>query len=214
MKRFNLNFINVTLIALIISAIFSYIYVMLTHNEIIIAELLKVFGIASLVTIPTSFCIAIIYLCNIEEVDTEEYTTVPSIKGPLKKGVYYFYNNYANGFSIVEKITIDSIGGMKNEFNFVDTTGKYISEKWFDAVSNFNEFNIAIVYDNGMYNLIDTSGKILSLQWFYDIDEPNTDGISKVRWNDNEVNFITKDGKLLWDEWRPEIVLDNTKNKD
>lgn len=128
-------------------------------------------------------------------------------------GVHYYYNNYHNGFSIVEKITVSPDGTYKNEFNYIDLTGKYLCNKWYSAVSPFNEFGVSIVSDGKMYNYINRDGKELSLQWFYDIEEMK-EGISKVRWNNNEINFITAEGKLLWSEWKPEIQLPEAEESE
>lgn len=121
-------------------------------------------------------------------------------------GVHYYYNDYHDGFSIVERITVSPDGTYKNEFNFIDMSGNYLCGKWYNAVSPFNDFGVAIVHDGKMYNYINREGNELSLQWFYDIEEMK-EGIAKVHWDNDEINFISAEGKLLWPEWRKEIQL-------
>lgn len=209
------NFIHITFISLIAALLFSYGYEIFQNGEIVFTEYIKVFGISAVIAILIGFSGSILYLYYKQMVketfsEHQQQGKYVTTAGP---GIHYYYNNYEKGFSIVEKVIIGHDLQVKSEFNFIDMKGKILSDKWFDAVSNFNDFGTAIIFDRGMYNLINREGKIISLQWFCDIDEPSSDGISKVKWNNNEVNFIDKSGKLLWDEWKPEIVLENKEEQ-
>ena len=53
----------------------------------------------------------------------------------------------------------------------------------------------------------------MSVSWFYEID-PFVDGVAKVKWKDNTVNFIRADGKFLWKDWKPEVVLPNNEENN
>lgn len=168
------------------------------------AEYLKTAAIAWLVVFLITYILyVIIYPKNIEQ----------RVVQAIQPSVQYFYNDYCNGFCRVEKITVNEQGEVSSEFNFLDKEGKYISEKWYLAVSDFCPEGTALVTDGEMYNFINTEGKIVCVNWFYGI-EPFVDGIAKVRWKDNTVNFVTAEGKYLWDSWRPEIVLSSEESNN
>lgn len=156
------------------------------------------------------FLIAKVFSEDDIEVELEDKNVVTTEMIP---GEHYYYNDYCNGFCRVEKITISQSGDVSSEFNFLDKKGNYISEKWYLAVSDFYDNGIALVTDGEMFNFINTDGKLVSTRWYYGI-EPFVDGIAKVKWKDNTVNFIDIEGNCLWEEWRPEIILNKNSGSD
>lgn len=148
----------------------------------------------------------------VDEAIPEEYDD-NTVTTPLTPGEQYYYNDYCNGFCRVEKITIMQNGEVSSEFNFLDKKGNYISEKWYAAVSDFYDNGIALVTDGEQFNFINTEGKLICTTWYYGL-EPFVDGIAKVRWKDNTVNFIDIEGNYLWEEWRPEIILNKNNDPD
>lgn len=113
----------------------------------------------------------------------------------------YFYFPYVNGFAIVFKETFHYNGNSEKSYSFIDKNGEYITNKWYNDVTDFNEYGVAIVYDGTAYNIIDSKGKELSLNWFQEI-VPFSDGMAKVRWVDGTVNYIDTTGNLAWSEWK------------
>lgn len=193
---------HIAIVCTIVAAIISFVTGLFRSPDgFDTALFLKAFVIIWVVSFIGLFAISFIraWMTFTKKNNNENQLMVPP-------GVHYYYNDYHNGFSIVEKITVLPDGTYKNEFNYIDLNGNYLCDKWYSAVSQFNEFGVSIVSDKNMYNYINRDGKELSLQWFYDIEEMK-EGIAKVRWNNNEINFITAEGKLLWPEWKQEIQL-------
>ena len=139
--------------------------------------------------------------------------TIEGAQPAVQSSVQYYYNDYSAGFCRVEKIIVNELGEVRSEFNFLDESGNYISEKWYAAVSDFNDDGVALVFDGQMYNFIDKTGKLVSINWFYGI-EGFSDGKAKVYWKDHTVNFVNLEGKTIWPDWRPEIVLNKNNNTE
>ena len=113
----------------------------------------------------------------------------------------YFYFPYVNGLAIVLKETFHYDGNSEKSYSFVNKSGEYITQTWYQDVMDFNEYGVAIVYNGSGYNIIDREGKELSVNWFHSI-VPFSDGMAKVRWVDGTVNYIDTTGKLAWNEWK------------
>ena len=198
----NKNSISVVAIYSLVVAAFSGLARSFIDGEFIWSSFLKTTSITwVLATILGYILYLLIYPKNVQP---------PTPK--FKPSTQYFYNDYVNGFCRVEKIVLGYDGSVTSEFNFLNKEGKYIMEKWYVAASDFCKEGVALIYDGEMYNFINKEGKVMSTIWFYDID-PFVEGIAKVRWKDNTVNFVGIDGKCLWENWCPEIVLDNTTGK-
>lgn len=146
--------------------------------------------------------------------------------GEYEEEPVYAYHNYCNGYAAVEKVVYTDRGHKSNitKFSFVDKTGNFITERWYDGVSDFFEDGVAAVYDGetGKYNLINGHGIELMDEWVDNMEEFE-DGVAKVyrkaykviqRSADGvmqmpegyveyiEVNFVTATGNLIWDKWR------------
>ena len=132
----------------------------------------------------------------------------------VEPSIQYYYNTYMNGYCRVEKISIDSDGNISSEFSFVNKKGEFISDDWYAAATDFFECGVAIIFDGKMFNFINTEGKVICGSWFYGIEPFNDEGIAKIYWSDNSVNFVNTKGEYLWENWRPEIILDNTQNSE
>ena len=98
---------------------------------------------------------------------------------------YYFHE----GFARVK---------LEGKYNFIDTEGKLLSEKWYDYAGYSSE-GFAVVVLNNKFNHIDTKGKLLSEQW-YDWVGDFSEGFAQVKLN-GKWNFINKEGKLLSEQW-------------
>jgi len=86
-----------------------------------------------------------------------------------------------------------------NTFNFVDTTGKILSENRFFFVYNFRDGFALVEFKNRNFNLINKDGKFL----FKDnllYSERNLDKINSIQFQDKTWNFIDTKGKLLLNE--------------
>lgn len=145
----------------------------------------------------TNSAIQYIFGINNDEEDNDDFISEPM----------YIYHDYCNGFAIVECVMYNTKTGnvVETLFSFVDKKGDMITNKWYNGVTDFNEYNVAIVYDGFKYNIIDTEGRELSNEWF-DVMKEFSDGVAKVgRTEDGAVNFIDTTGKLLWENWRKEL---------
>ena len=87
---------------------------------------------------------------------------------------------------------------LNGKYNFVNTKGELLSERWFDRCYRFSE-GFSMVKRNRKWNYINTEGKLLSERWFdncYDFSE----GFGAVRRND-KWNFINARGEFLSERW-------------
>ena len=80
-------------------------------------------------------------------------------------------------------------------WNFIDTKGKILSEKWFICVDNFNEGFAKVQRSDKLWNFIGENGKFLSEQWFEWIDDFKA-GFAKVQRTNGEWAKIDKNGKI------------------
>ena len=87
---------------------------------------------------------------------------------------------------------------LKDKWNFIDTTGKLLSEQWYDEAWDFTEGFAKVVLD-GKFNHIDTKGKLLSKQW-YDWTRCFYEGFAPVKL-DGKWNHIDNKGKLMSEKW-------------
>ena len=99
---------------------------------------------------------------------------------------------FLDGFAIVRRRT--------NEYNFINTKGKLLSEQWFEWVSNFFNGFAVVRREDTLYNLIDTNGNYLFDKCFMYVGNFH-EGFAKVKRTNGEWNFIDKQGKLLSNEW-------------
>lgn len=115
---------------------------------------------------------------------------------------------YKNGFVID---SFEDIGLFNNncawvkkgdKYNFINTFGELLSEKWYDYVWEFCE-GYALVKQGNKYNFIDTEGNLISKEW-YDNAWNFNNGFAIVR-NGKKYNFINKTGNLLSNEWYDKI---------
>ena len=115
--------------------------------------------------------------------------------------------------TLLKKIDIDGVARFDNLFvfyeglarvhvdgkwNFIDTEGKLLSERWFDDAWDFSG-GFSVVALNGKWNHIDTEGNLLSEQWFCDACSFH-EGFARVE-IDGKWNFINTEGKLLSEQW-------------
>ena len=83
---------------------------------------------------------------------------------------------------------------LNRKWNFINTEGKLLSERWFDGANFFYE-GFAVVKLNNKWNFIGTNGKLLSEQWFDDAYS-FSEGFAVVKLNGEWMN-IYKNGNLL-----------------
>ena len=94
-------------------------------------------------------------------------------------------DHFSDGFSVVM---------LNDKYNFIDTEGKLLSERWFDGAYCFSE-GFALIYLNGKYNFIDTEGNLLSEHW-YDYASSFCEGFASVYFN-GKWHKIDKEGKII-----------------
>ena len=92
---------------------------------------------------------------------------------------------FSEGFSAVEK---------EFKHNFIDKSGRLLSDKWFDYAFSFRE-GFAIVEIDNKYNFIDIDGKLLSEVWFDDAYSFSC-GHARVR-IDGKAGKINTKGELI-----------------
>ena len=109
--------------------------------------------------------------------------------GEYPNDVFNNVSGFHNGFAAVE---------LNEKWNFINTRGELLCNKWFDYCSDFND-GFAVVELNQKYNFINTRGELLCNKWFdYCSDFHN--GFAKVVLTEkyNKYNFINTRGELLW----------------
>jgi hypothetical protein len=95
------------------------------------------------------------------------------------------------------------------KYNIVNTkNGEFLSNNWFDGVSDFYCGN-ALIKMRNKYNFISAENKLLSPSQWFDNAEDFKNGFARV-WLNRKVNFIKNDGSYLSDVWFDN--LDSFKN--
>jgi len=99
--------------------------------------------------------------------------------------IYFFTNGFA---TVVLKD--------KGE-NFIDCSGKLISDVWFDSCRCFDKNGYAIVYnDRGLYNFMDTEGNLVSKkEWFQYVVAGSNEDLFIVKRKDY-YTFMDRNGKV------------------
>jgi hypothetical protein len=125
---------------------------------------------------------------------------VDDIRNKLKNGespkdLFDSVEDFRNEFAIVR---------LNGKYNFINTDGEIISDKWFESVENFNN-GWAKVQLNKKWNLINTDGKIASNEWFDKVSNFEEDGYARVELN-KKWNLINTDGKIAFNEWYDSVV--------
>lgn len=92
---------------------------------------------------------------------------------------------------------------LNKKWNFINTEGKFIGDKWFDWADIFYN-GFARVKLNEKFNFINTEGKIISDAWFGDANN-FFNGFAKVKLN-GKWNFINTEGKFIGDTWFDIVV--------
>ena len=105
---------------------------------------------------------------------------------------YHKMSAFREGFSIVRE-------GTPEKFNFIDTKGNLISDTWYSGAVAFDNGLAQVENEDKMWNYIDRKGNIISDIWF-EITNPFEDDVAIVALND-KLNFIRKDGTFLSDTW-------------
>ena len=103
--------------------------------------------------------------------------------------VFNNVSGFHNGFAAVE---------LNEKWNFINTRGELLCNKWFDYCSDFND-GFAVVELNGKWNFINTHGELLCNEWFNNCGV-FSDGFAVVRLDD-KWNFINTHGELLCNKW-------------
>ena len=129
-----------------------------------------------------------------EELKAMGITPFDEVQGLLDSGVspeeiFSDVDNFSGGFAKVE---------LNGKWNFINTEGKLLSERWFDYEGGFYE-GFAAVKLNDKWNYINTEGSLLSEQWF-DGAGSFFEGFAAVGL-DGKWNFINTEGKLLSAQW-------------
>ena len=84
------------------------------------------------------------------------------------------------------------------KWNYINTEGKLLTEKWLDDAWSFFE-GFACVKKDGKYNFINTEGKLLTEEWWDDASDFN-EGFACVK-KGGKYNYINREGKLLTETW-------------
>jgi len=91
---------------------------------------------------------------------------------------------------------------LDEKWNFINTEGKMLSERWFDGAGYFSGGFAKVKLDEKC-NFINTEGKIMSEQWFdYTFSFREGFAIVELNW---KCNFINTEGKLLSERWFDDV---------
>ena len=108
--------------------------------------------------------------------------------------IFDFVDDFSEGYAKVR---------LNKKWNFINTDGEYLSDKWFDSSIKDDVYifrgGYAKVKLNKKYNFINKNGEIISDKWFNYVDEFK-DGYAKVALN-KKWNFINKNGDIISDKW-------------
>ena len=109
--------------------------------------------------------------------------------------------NFENGFARVKK---------DGKYNFINTNGNLISDKWFEHQYHLHDFTNGfslITKEDGYwdfkYNFIDTKGNLISNTWF-DQAMDFKNGFARIV-KDNKGNYIDTNGNIISDIWFDKI---------
>lgn len=106
---------------------------------------------------------------------------------PMK--VFDYVNFFIEGFAAVKLV---------KKWNFINTKGELLCNRWFDAVADFHE-GFAEVLLNDKWNFIDTDGNYLRDDVWFDDTRYFYDGFAMVQLGD-KWNFIDHNGNYLRDD--------------
>ena len=109
--------------------------------------------------------------------------------GESPENIFDVVGNFEDGYARVK---------LNNKYNFINTDGEFISDKWFNHVYDFSE-GYARVKLNNKYNFINTDGEFISNEWF-DYANDFSEGYAAVTLN-HKVNLINTDGEFISDKW-------------
>jgi hypothetical protein len=94
------------------------------------------------------------------------------------------------------------------KFNLLSIDGKFLSDKWYDGMGQFNKNGIALIRINGFeYNLIDTNGKLL-LKKNYNIEDVFLNGMIKFR-NHKLYGLMNMNEEIIYEPIYSEITSDD-----
>ena len=114
--------------------------------------------------------------------------------GEYPNDVFNNVSGFHNGFAAVE---------LNEKWNFINTRGELLCNKWFDYCSDFhNGFaKVVLTEKYNKYNFINTRGELLwkGNQWFDRCSDFNN-GVAAVELNE-KYNFINTRGELLCNKW-------------
>ena len=114
--------------------------------------------------------------------------------GEYPNDVFNNVSGFHNGFAAVE---------LNEKWNFINTRGELLCNKWFDYCSDFHNGFAKVVLNEkyNKYNFINTRGELLwkGNQWFDRCSDFNN-GVAAVELNE-KYNFINTRGELLCNKW-------------
>ena len=132
----------------------------------------------------------------VRECDPEDYITV------------YFYDGYVNGLCKVTRLYGDPNypDNMERMYSFIDSKGKYITDKWFYAVGGFENNRCIVAIDDYQFNIINTKGAFVCKHDYNGMSLEMMEGKVKVSDGKGGINFVdVKTGDELWDEFKKEM---------
>lgn len=141
--------------------------------------------------IPISSSGALIWSCGyarVQFIDSWTYydENMNSINAPLFDSCEDFHQGYA-------KVQKDG------KSNYIDTTGKFLFDKWYDDCQKYDSQNLAWIRENGKENLLDSNQDPVLSRW-YDKCRYKSNGYIEVC-ADGKYNLIDLSGKFLYAEW-------------
>jgi hypothetical protein len=109
--------------------------------------------------------------------------------------IFDFVDDFSEGYSKVR---------LNKKWNFINTDGEYLSDKWFDSSIQDDVYifrgGYAKVKLNKKYNFINKNGEIISDTWFDYVGRIFREGYLIVSLN-KKWNFINKNGEIISDTW-------------
>lgn len=142
--------------------------------------------------IPISSSGALIWSCGYARVKLISSWTyydenMISINAPLFDSCEDFHQGYA-------KVQKDG------KSNYIDTTGKFLFNKWYDDCQKYDSGNLAWIRENGKENLLDSNQVPVLSEWYDYIGYIDSKGLISVE-NNGKSNYLNLKGEVLLPEW-------------
>ena len=126
-------------------------------------------------------------------------------------------SNFKNGYAIVENY-IDSKKIVTVKY-VVNTEGKVLCSSRYKTIEAFLDGFAKVQNSNGRWNYMKPDGNVISKEWFSELGAFYGNGVAIVknhldRKMSKKINFINKDGNLIFSQWEYEENVDVKEKYD